>query len=46
MLGIEESWGADRSIMKHFLSEYFLVVTPMGLTLEMEKGDFENGPTM
>ena len=33
-------------MMRRFLFEYFLVATPIGLTLKMEKGDFDNGPIM
>lgn len=36
----------DKSIIRCFFPEYFLVVTPNGLILNMEKGGLSNGPIM
>ncbi len=46
MLGNGELCGDDRSIMRRFLPENFLVAIPMGLTRKTLKGGTEKGPIM
>ncbi len=46
MLGNGELCGDERSIMRRFLPENFLVATPMGLTRKMLKGGTGKGPIM
>ncbi len=46
MLGNGELCGDERSIMRRFVPENFLVATPMGLTFKMLKGGTEKGPIM
>ncbi len=46
MLGNGELCGDDRSIMRRFLPENFLVAMPMGLTRKTLKGGTEKGPIM
>ncbi len=43
MLGNGELCGDERSIMRRFLPEHFLVATPMGLTRKGEKGGRRRG---
>ena len=44
ILGIDEPWGEERSIMSRFLPEYLRVATPMGLMRQEGKGGESNGP--
>lgn len=46
MLVNGELCGADRSIIRHFLPENFLVATPMGLIRNRSNGGLSNGPIM
>ena len=46
MLGIEEPWGEDRSMIRRFLPEYLRVATPTGLMRNLVNGGEGNGPIM
>lgn len=46
MLGRGEEWGDERSMMRRFFLENFLVAAPMGLTRNELNGGTENGPIM
>ncbi len=46
MLENGELCGADRSIIKRFFPENFLVATPIGLMRKVSKGGVSKGPIM
>ena len=46
MLGMVLPWGAERSMMRRFFPEYFLVAMPMGLIRNLGNGGWSNGPIM